>query len=87
MVSSVRSSSDLSECNLFQIEEIFFIYNNQFLFEKIKMFSFFCCSFFFKLLPKHSDYINSDDCIEKITTKSIKIYPVFNFKKFEFNKK
>ena len=40
---------------------------------------------FFKLLPKFSDFINSVDCIGKITSKSIRLYTVFN-KKNGFNK-
>ena len=40
-----------------------------------------CLQFFYKLLPNFSDLINSDDCIEKITSKSIGLYPVFVFKK------
>ena len=31
----------------------------------------------FKLLPKFSDLINFDDCIVNITSKSIRLYPVF----------
>ena len=34
-----------------------------------------------KLLPKLSDFINYDDCIEKITTEYIRLYPVFIQKK------
>ena len=30
-----------------------------------------------KLFPKFSDFIISDDCIEKIASKSIRLYPVF----------
>ena len=33
--------------------------------------------FFFKLLPKFSCVINYDDCIGKITSKSLQPYPVF----------
>ena len=33
--------------------------------------------FFFKLPPKLSDFINSEDCIGKITSESIILYPVF----------
>ena len=32
---------------------------------------------FFKILPKFSDFINSDDCIGKIELKSVRQYPVF----------
>ena len=45
----------------------------------------FAC-FFYKLLPKFSDFINSADFTEKVTSKSIRLYPVFTKKKFEFNK-
>ena len=31
----------------------------------------------FKLLPKFSDFINSDYCIGKITSKPIRLKPVF----------
>ena len=30
-----------------------------------------------KILPKFSDFINSDDCIRKIKSKSIRLYPGF----------
>ena len=43
--------------------------------------------FFFRLLPKFSDFINFDDCIAKIASKSIKLYPVSFEERFEFNKK
>ena len=33
---------------------------------------------FFKLLPKFDDFINSDDCIGKMTSKPIRNFPVFN---------
>ena len=39
------------------------------------------CSFFFKLLPKLHDFINSDDCIGKITSKSIRLCLVFIYLK------
>ena len=37
--------------------------------------------FLFKLLPNFDDFINSDDGIGKIATKSIRLYPVFIPKK------
>ena len=37
---------------------------------------FFLCSFFL-LLPKFTDLMNFDNCIGKITSKSIRLYPVF----------
>ena len=33
------------------------------------------CRFFFELLSKFSDIINSDDCIGKITSKSVRLQP------------
>ena len=41
----------------------------------------FSAVFFFKLLQKLSNFINSDDCIWKITLESIRVYPVFIKKK------
>ena len=52
----------------------------------MKFFRFFL-QFLFKLLPKFSDFINSDDCIVKITSKSIRIYPVFIQKRLNLFKK
>ena len=37
--------------------------------------------FFFELLPKFSDFVNSNDCIGKVTSKAIWLYPVFIKKK------
>ena len=37
--------------------------------------------FFFELLQKFNDFVNSDDCIGKITSKSISLYPIFIKKK------
>ena len=42
---------------------------------------------FYRLLPKFSDFINSDDCIEKITSKSIRLQPDFIFKILKLIKK
>ena len=53
---------------------------------KMKIICFFL-QFFFKLLPKLSDLINSDDCIDKIRSKSIRLHPVFIKKTFELKKK
>ena len=39
------------------------------------------------LFPKLSDFVNSDDCIGKITTNSIKLQPLFIQKRFKVNKK
>ena len=54
---------------------------------KVKNDNYFFSVFFFKLLPKLIDFINSDDCIGKIISKSIRLYPVFIQKRFGFNKK
>ena len=79
MFSPEISSSDISEYILFTNKKYFFIHKNQFLVEKIKNVSFSSAVFFFfKLLPKLIDFINSEDCIGKITPKTIKIKPVFN---------
>ena len=40
---------------------------------------------FFKLYPKFTDFTNSDDCIRKTTSKSIRLYPVCIKKKLKFN--
>ena len=45
----------------------------------MNIFRFFL-AVFFKLLPKFTDFINSDNCIEKITSKSIRTHPVFILK-------
>ena len=42
---------------------------------------------FFKLLPKFSDFINYDDSVGKMTSKSIRLYPVFIKKSFNLIKK
>ena len=41
----------------------------------------FFAGFIFKLLSKLSDFINSDDWIGKITSKSVRLEPVFIRKK------
>ena len=53
----------------------------------MKTFKFiFFCSFFFKLLPKFSGFINSDNCVGKITLKkSDYIYTAFIEKKIQLN--
>ena len=43
---------------------------------KILNFLRFFFEVFVKLLPNFSDFINSDDCIRKISSKYIGIYPV-----------
>ena len=43
---------------------------------------------FLELFPKFSDFVISDDCIGKILSKSIRIYPFFfNEKCFFFDQK
>ena len=72
------SSSDISEYTLLQIAITFFIYKKYFLGGKENC-TFFC-SFFFEILKKFSDFVNSDDCIGKITSKSIRINSDFVLK-------
>ena len=72
-----RPSSDLSEYILFQILKIFFCINkNQFFKWKIEYFRFFF-AVFFKILPEFNDFVNSDACIGKIASKSIRLQTVF----------
>ena len=40
---------------------------------------------FYEILPKFSDFINSDDCIGKITSKSMRLQPVFIQKILSFS--
>ena len=78
MVLSERSSSDLSEYTLFYFKKIF-IHSKKSIFiffEKMRFFRFFHAVYFI-LLPKFTDLINSDNCIGKITSKYIRIDPVF----------
>ena len=42
---------------------------------------FIFCSFFFKLFQKFSDFLNPEDFIGKRTSKTIRLYPIFNKKK------
>ena len=71
MASSERSSSDLPEYTLFQIEKTFFINKNKFLCEKWKYLGYIFAVLFFEMLSKFNDFVNSDDCIGKIKSKSI----------------
>ena len=50
-----------------------------------KMVGFFAV--FFEILPNFSDFVNSDDCIGKITSKSARLQLFFIKKKFEVIKK
>ena len=47
------------------------MYKNQFLGEKLIFLDFF------EILPNFNDFVNSDDCIGKITSKSIRLKSVF----------
>ena len=53
----------------------------------MKKLGIFFSATIFNLLPKFSDFISSDDCIGKITAKSIRLYPFLFRKRVEFNKK
>ena len=74
MVSLERSSSDLSESNLFQFN-LFFIPKNQFLGEKLKILDFFFAVYL--IFTKFSNFVNSDDCIRKNHPKIYQTTPVF----------
>ena len=52
----------------------------------MKNLRYFKMFFFFKLLPKLSDHINSDNCIGNNTSKSIRLIPVIIKKKITSNK-
>ena len=41
-----------------------------------KMEMFVLLAVFLEILPKFCDFVNSDDCIGKITSKSIRLKPV-----------
>ena len=66
-----------------KFKKYFFIYKTQILSEKNYDFS----AGFFELLSNLSDFVISDDSTEKITSKSIRIYPVFILKRFKVNKR
>ena len=51
----------------------YFIYKNHFLGVKLRIFFLQ----FFEILPKFSYFVNSDNCIRKITSKYIILQPVF----------
>ena len=57
-----------------------FIYDNQFLGEQLKS-MVISYAFLFEILPKFSDFVNSDDYFGKITLKSIRLQPIFIQKK------
>ena len=52
----------------------------------MKMYRVFFCSFFLEILPKFSDFVNSDDYVSKKKSKFIKLQPVFFSKKIAVNK-
>ena len=86
MVPSERSSWVLSEYALLYIKKLFLQFKKSIFRCKMKFFRFFYAVFFI-LLPKFTDFINSDDCIGKFTS-NLSGYIQFLFKKiFEFNKK
>ena len=80
MVSSEISSSDPSAYTLFHIEKIIFNYENQFLREKWKHLGFLL-QFFSNYFQNLAFFLNSDDFVGKITSKSLRLYPVFIQKK------
>ena len=81
MVSSERSSSDLSEYTQFQIQKYFYIYKDQLIFSWKKKNIRFFLAVFKEILPNFSDFINSDDCIErKKNHKNLSDYNQFSFK-------
>ena len=43
--------------------------------------------FFFEILQKFRDFVNSDDCIGKSSSNSIRLQPVVFEKRLESNKK
>ena len=54
---------------------------------KITKCRFFFAVSFFEILPKFIYFVNSDDFIGKITSKSIRLQPLFIKKRFKVNKK
>ena len=83
MVSSERSDADQSELIILKKK---IVYINTFLSENLKKCRFFY-RYIFKVLQKFSDFVNSDDCIEKLTSKYVRLYPVFIKRICEMNKK
>ena len=70
IVLSENFSSDLSEYTLF-LFDYFYLWKSISR-RKMKMLGYFCI-FFFKWLPKFSDFIYSVDCVGKMASKSIRI--------------
>ena len=71
----------------FKLKKIFFHLLKSIFRWKMNKCLFFLQFFFFKLLLKLTGLLNSDDCIGKIISKSIRLKPVFIKKWFEVNKK
>ena len=69
IVSAERSFSDLSELTLSYAGKIFLYLKRKYLGEKMRCIS----SFIWKvvILPKYSDFVNSDDCNGKISSRSV----------------
>ena len=65
MVSSEISRSEIYIC------KYFFFYKNKFACEKMKFIRIYLKFFLFKLLSTYRDFINSGDCIENISLKSM----------------
>ena len=70
MIASEKSHQNLSDHNQF-------LFKIKFEIDTKMIFFCFSNSFFFKLLQEFTDFINSDNCIGKIASKSIRIDPVF----------
>ena len=73
MTSSERYYSDLLRYTLFQSKIIFVIYKNQFLVEKWKILGLFFTDSS-EILSKFINFLYSDDCIGKITSKSNTVF-------------
>ena len=78
MRSSEISSSELSEYTPFPPKKYIFIIKNQLLGDN---FRFIFLHFFFEILPKFSDLVNSDDCIGKVTSNYVSLQQDFIKKK------
>ena len=47
----------------------------------------FLFAVFIEIFPTFNDFVNSSDCTGKIISKSIRLQPVFNQKRFQVDKK
>ena len=61
----------------FNWKKYFFIYKSSFYVKKLNIWGFCLVFFFLEILPTFSDFKNSNDCITKIRSKSIRLQPVF----------